>query len=167
MSLEAALAENTAALKEVAALLKEANEGREKAVEKLAAATSGEGSGGTGRRGRPSGSTTKPKDPEPETKPQEAPQAADAPKDPEQPAEPEDPVAAFRVSVGKWANQPEPEKSKRMEFIRAINDHLGIAKIVQADQGNYDQILNWLDRKAAGEDVNFSEGEDEVDDGIG
>jgi hypothetical protein len=63
MSLEAALAANTEALKEVAALLRESNEGR---AEALAAAKAA--SGGTAPRGRkPKGQTEETKSEEPET----------------------------------------------------------------------------------------------------
>jgi hypothetical protein len=167
MSLEAALAENTAAMKELSLLLKEANEGRIAAVEALKGSAAGTTPTEGRRAGRPAGSKNKdqPEPPkEPETPKNEAPK--------EEPAagDPEEDLKAFRSKVGQWASQPEPEKARRMEFIRAINDHLGIGKIVEAKPEDREQILGWLGQCANGETVNFSEGEDgaaEEDDGIG
>ncbi len=165
MSLEAAVAENTAALKEVAVLLREANEGRTAAVEALkgaGAAAPAASATGTARRGRPPGSGAKDNEgPKDEGKPAAAAEAG-----------PID-IDTFRTKAGEFLSvTDEKVKAKRKEFIRSINDHLSIEKVVQAEEGDRAKILDWLTKFANGETVNFSEGEDEQpapeeDDGIG
>jgi hypothetical protein len=162
MSLEAALAANTealtvhtAALNSHAALLQEANAGREAAVASLTGAVT-EGK----HKGRTPGSKAAEK------------AAAAAPAAPAPAEAVEEVVTAdvLRAKAGAFLNVAEPEKAERKTFVKSINAHFGAETIVTIPAENFAQVVGWFDRFAAGEKVNFSEGEDEVegeDDGIG
>jgi hypothetical protein len=154
MSLEAAVAENTATMKELIAELKATNAGRTEAVAAITA----------GVAGRPAGAKTggAKKDPAPAAEPK-----AETPAAPEPESKAEGPMSIddFRAKAVAFIGvEDAAEKAKRNEFIRSINSHLGIAKVVETAEADRAKVAGWFDSFAAGEAVNFSEGED---DGIG
>lgn len=153
MSLEALLADHTAALRENTAALREASAGREAAVAAITA--TGAAKAEPKPRGRPPGAdkaaehtAAKPADPV----------VAAAKTPPATVAAPT--VDELRRVAGGYMNVAEPEKAARQDFIRSICAHLGVAKIVQADPADFGKIIAWVEAKADGKTVNFSEGED-------
>jgi hypothetical protein len=167
MSLEAALEANTAALAAMTVELQKSNAGRAAAVEAITAAEGAKGA----TRGRPAGSKNK-EDP--------APGAAASPPPPPAAAaaatsgEPMT-IEAFRAEAGKFMSvEDEAVKATRKEFIRSINDHLGVAKVVEVKDSERGQVIAWLEEfLLTGGPVDFSAGEGgaeaqvEEDDGIG
>lgn len=108
MSLEAALAENTAALKEVAELLRVSNAGREAAIGKITEAQGGDAPA-AGRKGRP---------------PKNADAAAEKPA--EKPAPKKDPtIDDLREEAERFMQVAEDQKPARREFVKAVINHFG------------------------------------------
>lgn len=147
MSLEAALAENTAALKEVAELLKISNAGREAAVAKITEAAGGETS--TPRKGR----TPKNADATPAA---ETPAAAPATQT-KKAATAED----LRAAAGKFLDVADAElKAKRKGFIKAVMDHFGPGSepgfVPAVPPEHYGDAIDWLTTKTANIDSPIS-----------
>lgn len=150
-SLEAhslALRDNTLALDKVAALLDASNAGRDVALAKLEASIAE----GKATVGRPRGSKNKDSG-------AEAPQTVTAPIPQTAPTEDD-----LRNAAVKFTNVAEADKPARKEFLKAVNDYLGIGKIMEAQEGDRAQIIAWFDLKAAGKEVEFPTGDDAVAD---
>jgi hypothetical protein len=153
MSLEAALAENTAALMKVAGLLEASNAGREAAV---AAITANEGAAPAGRPRKTAADRAAEK------------AAADAaaappasPPPPPPPAEaPAPSIDDLRAAAKAYLNVPEADKPARKEFLKAVTDHLGINQLVDAPEDMRATVIGWFEAKGRGDTVNFSDGED-------
>lgn len=111
MSLEAAIAENTAALKEVASLLAASNAGREAALAKLAGTTSGDGDAAP--------KTTRKKKDEP------APSAPAAPAAPKAPTKDDLRALAETFLDEKVVPKGSEERKGRVGFIRSVIEHFG------------------------------------------
>lgn len=138
MSLESAIAELTTELKKNNALLEAANAGRDKAL-KAASEISGKVTG------RPPGAADK----EPRKK------AGDKKKGP--PTEQD-----IRTVFGGYMSVEDPaEREKRKTFVKSILDHLGVAKATEIAEEDRAKAIAWVEQKAAGKKVNFSEGEDD------
>lgn len=152
MSLEAAVAENTAALNRVAALLEQSNAGRDAAIAKLtetagADATKPARAPRAGRTPGPAAADTKPKEPE-------------AQKNPAVPALPS--VDDVRAAASKFVTvEDESEKARRKEFLRAVVEHLG-CKVVECAEEDRAKVIAWFEAKARGEAVSFSDSEDDT-----
>lgn len=148
MSMEAALEKNTEALLKVADLLEASNNGRDVALAKLEASIAD----GKGTAGRPRGSKNKDSG-------AEAPQTVTAatPPPPSTTVPTEDDL---RNAAVKFTNVAEADKPARKEFLKAVNDYLGIGKIMEAQEGDRAQIIAWFDLKAAGKEVEFPTGDD-------
>jgi anti-sigma factor RsiW len=161
MSLEALIAENTVALKACTAALTEANAGRAAAVESITGAVA------------PKASTKKVDKPA-EAAPAHATAVTTTVARPAAAAGPMT-IETFRNRLGELVTAaPEPEKAKRKTFLKAVNDHFGVATVVEVPADQYATIIGWFDDMIAGKTVNFSADEGgapaaaaEEDDGIG
>lgn len=149
MSLEAAIAENTAALKELIALTADANKARAAAMAQIAADDSGE------KPARGPGRAKKETQPVAEKAKESAAEKAPATTYPT--------VEALRDSA-KAFNQPsdEADKPARKDFMRAVIEHLGIKAredgktvIVDAAEEDRQNVIDWFADFAAGKKVNF------------
>lgn len=159
MSLEVALNENTTALKAMTASLDAANAGRDAAVANITNAVA------------PKTAPKKTADKAPDAAPAHA-TAVTTTVD-KTPAGPMT-VDTFRTKIGALISVDEPEKTKRKGFLKAVNDHFGVATVVEVAPSDYAKIVGWFEDMIAGKTVNFSAGEDgqgaaaaEDDDGIG
>ena len=138
MSLESAIAELTTELKRNSALLEASNAGRDKAI-KAATDLSGKVTG------RPPGAADK------------APRKTAADKKKGPPTEQD-----IRTVFGGYMSVEDPaEREKRKTFVKSILDHLGVAKATEIAEEDRAKAIAWVEQKAAGKKVNFSEGEDE------
>lgn len=166
MSLEAALAENTAALLKVAALLEESNKGREAALAQLktaapkaapAAAAEGEEAAPKTKRGRPTAA-------EREEKPVEKPvEKKEEPKKVAHPSQDE----VRKAAVAFMGVDDGAEKDRRREFMKAVMnevtitpDEEGKVKIVNTVEEERAKVIGWFADFAAGKKVNFMADED-------
>ena len=159
MSIEAAIAENTAALNRVAALLEESNKGREAALAKLEkqvgtnptpAAAPADDKPARGR-GRPPKEDAAPKEKTPEPV---AEKKAEAPVYPSQ-DEVREAAVAF-MGVG------DDEKQARRQFMKDVLAEVtleGGDKIVNTVPEQRAKVIGWFKAFAAGEKVNFMEDE--------
>lgn len=146
MSLEAAVAENTAALKEVAELLRASNAGREAAVAKIEAAAGGGDAPAAGRKGRtPKNAET--------TAAAEEPKSTAAPKA----ATADD----LRAAAEKFMQTDDADvKAKRRAFIKSVIEHFpkvetpGFVPAVPAEF--YGDAIDWLKTKTANIDSPIS-----------
>ena len=164
MSLEAALAENTAALKELIALTAEANKARSEAMAHIAAGDS-ETARGPGRARKPKPETEEVK-PKPEAEKQKPTATESAHPTPE----------ALREAATKFSKISDVvEKPKRRDFIRAVIEELGIPNredgksyIVDAAPEDRQKVIDWMADFADGKKVNFqADSAAEDDDDIG
>lgn len=141
MSIEAAIAENTAALKEVAELLRVSNAGREAAVAKIEAVAAGGDAPAAARRGR-------------------TPKNADTPADPPKEAAPAAPKVATEADLRKAAEvfmtTDDDTKKLRRGFIKSVIDHFGLNPdpekpgfIGAVPPEHYGAAIEWLKIKAA------------------
>jgi hypothetical protein len=138
MSLESAIADLTTALNKNSALLELANAGRDKAL-KAATTLSDKVTG------RPPGAADK----EPRKKP------GDKKKGP--PTEQD-----IRTVFGGYMSVEDPaDREKRKAFVKSMLDHLGVAKATEIEEGDRAKAIAWIEQKAAGKKVNFSDGEDD------
>lgn len=132
MSLEAALQENTAALKQVAALLEQNNAGR---AEALAAAQALKADAEPKKRGRPA------KD-----------DKAAAPK-PENYAGDEG-IAKVRAAFGAYLGVDDAdERETRKGFVRKILERFGVEKATEIAEADRPQAVEWVNTLAKGENV--------------
>lgn len=133
MSLEEAVKDNTAAVRELIEVTRQANAGRDAALAAAANLQSGKAATTTGK-GSTKGSTTKP---------------------PEEKKNTTESVSAF---VGDWLKEVEdgPARQPRKDFVRACFNELGVGNMKEVSkQEDLDKIHDWVSRKKAGEDVKF------------
>lgn len=150
MSLEAALAENTAALKEVAELLKISNAGREAAVAKIQEAAAGGEAPASGRRGRA------PKNADAATSTETTTAAAPATQT-KKAATGDD----LRAAAGKFLDIADADlKTKRKAFIKSVMDHFGPGSepgfVPAVPAEFYGDAIDWLATKTANIDSPIS-----------
>lgn len=159
--LEEALAANTAALNEVAELLRQSNAGREAALAQL---TAGAGESTTKAARKPRGqAATPPESPAPESAEKNGGAPPPAPPPPTEATEQDVRDAAVKfMSFGPDGKAiTDPVKVARKAFLAAMNQHLGTAKIVECEGADRARVIGWFEQKAAGQEVNFSDGEDD------
>lgn len=166
MSLEAAVAENTAALKLLTAAVLESNSGRAAAVESIAAVA-----------GRPAGSRAKKTDAaatvstaaivaaNETAKPAETPKPAAAAKAEPTPEDLRNAAQRYlkflHLPEADQAKVTDEQKAPRKAFVKAIVQHLSLDLIVNAKPEDRAKIIGWLEASAAGKAVDFDEGQDD------
>jgi hypothetical protein len=149
MHLEAQLAENTAAIKELTAAILESNKSRDAAV----AAVAGVAEPAKRTRGRPAAPDAPAPDP-----------AASAPAV-ETPAAPAaiPSIDDVRGAASAYLETTDAEvRTQRKLFVKAVIDHLGattVAAIVEEDRA---KAIGWFNTAKAGGKVDFDAGQDEA-----
>jgi len=161
MSLEKALNENTETMRELIEVLKESNAGREKALAGVAALKEAKAA-----QSKP------PVDEDDDEPAPKKPAKAEPPKKAEaKPSKKKAPtldalksaVGAFLTGPEDWNDLDEAEqeelRNERTDFVVAMLAEVGAAKVSEIGKDDWARCLDYIERKTAGEEVNFGEDE--------
>lgn len=156
MSLEAAIQENTAVLKRVAALLEEGNKGRAEALAALPTSTKAAPAAGKATKGKGESEAKPAETKAPETKPAETKKGATTFEGIEKEFGGNINEQVIRDEFGGYLGvTDEKEREKRKANVKAILDELGGGKATELDNELRPVAIYWLRKFKNGETVDF------------